>query len=157
MNDNYEAKSSGHDRLDAIPGWNEELESAFSAYKGPYLAGRVMSRHKTVCEVLVPGAVVQAGISGALQRIGKQPVVGNFVVLLNQMELGSHIVVNILPRRTCLSRGAPGEGGAEQFIAANIDIVFIVTSAGKDVNYPSLLPAEARKGLEREPLLTRSP
>ena len=27
----------------------------------------------------------------------------------------------------------------------------------EEVNYPSLLPAEARKGLEREPLLTRSP
>ncbi len=50
--------------MTAVPGWNEELESAFSAYKGPYLAGRVASRHKTVCEIIIPGAVVQAGISG---------------------------------------------------------------------------------------------
>jgi ribosome biogenesis GTPase len=120
--------------MDAVPGWNEELESAFSAYKGPYLAGRVMSQHKTICEVLIPGAVVQAGISGALKRIGKQPVVGDFVVLLNQPESGSCMIVNILPRRTCLSRGAPGEGGGEQLIAANIDTIFIVTSAGKDLN-----------------------
>ncbi|HWR25372.1 MAG TPA: ribosome small subunit-dependent GTPase A [Methanosarcina sp.] len=120
--------------MNAVPGWNEELESAFSAYKGPYLAGRVASRHKTVCEVLVPRAVVQAGISGALQRIGKQPVVGDFVVLLNQPELGSRMVVDILPRRTCLSRGAPGDGSGEQLIAANIDTIFIVTSAGKDLN-----------------------
>ena len=59
--------------MNAVPGWNEELESAFSTYKGPYMAGRVMSRHKTVCEILIPGATVQAGISGALLRIGKQP------------------------------------------------------------------------------------
>jgi ribosome biogenesis GTPase len=44
------------------------------------------------------------------------------------------MVVNILPRKTCLSRGAPGEGGGEQLIAANIDTIFIVTSAGKDLN-----------------------
>ena len=120
--------------MDAVPGWNEDLESAFSAYKGPYLAGRVASRHKTVCEILIPGAVVQAGISGALRRIDKQPVVGDFVVLLNQPESGSRMIVNILPRRSCLSRGAPGDGSGEQLIAANIDTIFIVTSAGKDLN-----------------------
>ncbi|HII00233.1 TPA: ribosome small subunit-dependent GTPase A [Methanosarcinaceae archaeon] len=134
MNDHSEVESPGHDRMKAVPGWNEELESAFSAYKGPYLPGRVASRHKTVCDILIPGAVVQAGMSGALLRIGKQPVVGDFVVLLDQPEAGSRMVVNILPRRTCLSRGAPGEGGGEQVLAANIDTIFIVTAAGKDLN-----------------------
>ncbi len=46
----------------------------------------------------------------------------------------SRTVVNILPRRTCLSRGAAGDGSGEQLIAANIDTIFIVTSAGKDLN-----------------------
>jgi ribosome biogenesis GTPase len=138
MNNHRETESSGrisgHGRTDNIPGWDEELESAFSVYQGSYIAGRVASRHKTVCEVLIPGAVVQAGISGALQKIGKQPVVGDFVVLLDQPELGSCMIVNILPRRTCLSRGAVGDGGGEQIIAANLDTIFIVTAAGKDLN-----------------------
>jgi ribosome biogenesis GTPase len=120
--------------LDTVPGWDEELELVFSAYKGRYTPGRVASRHKTVCEILIPGTVVQAGISGALQKIGKQPVVGDFVVLLDQPELGSRMVVNILPRKTCLSRGAAGDGGGEQIIAANLDTIFIVTSVGKDLN-----------------------
>jgi ribosome biogenesis GTPase len=120
--------------LDTVPGWDEELELAFSAYKGRYTPGRMSSRHKTVCEILIPGTVVQAGISGALQKIGKQPVVGDFVVLLDQPELGSRMVVNILPRKTCLSRGAAGDGGGEQIIAANLDTIFIVTSVGKDLN-----------------------
>jgi ribosome biogenesis GTPase len=118
MNNHSEKKSSGHSSVhsdaDNIPGWNEELELAFSAYKDPYLAGRVASRHKTVCEVLIQGAVVQAGISGALQKIGKQPVVGDFVVLLDQPELGSRMVVNILPRRTCLSRGQQETGAGSR-------------------------------------------
>ena len=134
MNDHRETEGSGHNCMNRVPGWNEELESAFSAYKGPYIAGRVVSRHKTVCEILILGAVVQAGISGALLRIGKQPVVGDFVVLLDQPELGSRMIVNILPRRTCLSRGAAGDGSGEQLIAANLDTIFIVTSAGKDLN-----------------------
>ena len=134
MKDPRETEGAGHNCINRIPGWNEELESAFSAYKGPYLPGRVASRHKTVCDIFIPGAVVQAGMSGALLRIGKQPVVGDFVVLLDQPETGSRLVVNILPRRTCLSRGAPGEGSGEQVLAANIDTIFIVTSAGKDLN-----------------------
>ncbi|WP_269849588.1 ribosome small subunit-dependent GTPase A [Methanosarcina horonobensis] len=138
MNDHCEAACSGNTSVnsltDKIPGWNEELELAFSAYKGPYVPGRISSRHKTVCDVLIPGTVVQAGISGALQKIGKQPVVGDFVVLLDQPETGSRMVVNILPRRTCLSRGAAGDGGGEQIIAANLDTIFIVTSVGKDLN-----------------------
>jgi ribosome biogenesis GTPase / thiamine phosphate phosphatase len=138
MNNHSETGNSGHisahSSADKIPGWNEELELAFSAYKGRYTPGRVASRHKTVCEILIPGVTVQAGISGALQKIGKQPVVGDFVVLLDQPELGSRTVVNILPRRTCLSRGAAGDGGGEQIIAANLDTIFIVTSVGKDLN-----------------------
>jgi ribosome biogenesis GTPase / thiamine phosphate phosphatase len=61
-------------------------------------------------------------------------LLGDFVVLLDQQEPGSRIVVNILPRKNCLSRGVPGDGGGEQLITANIDTVFIVTSAGKDLN-----------------------
>lgn len=45
MNNHNEAKSSGHNPVhcdaDKIPGWNEDVELAFSAYKGPYIAGRV--------------------------------------------------------------------------------------------------------------------
>jgi ribosome biogenesis GTPase len=106
MNNKIETESSGHNSVhcaghnsvhcaghnsvhcdaNKIPGWNEELESAFSVYQGSYIPGRVASRHKTVCEVLISGAIVQAGISGALQKIEKQPVVGDFVVLLDQIE-----------------------------------------------------------------------
>lgn len=115
MSNNVKTESPDHNSIHGdnnnIPGWNEEFELAFSAYKGSYVPGRVASRHKTVCEVLVPGAVVQAGISGTFQRIGKQPVVGDFVVLLDKPEPGSCMVVNILPRKICLSRRVAGDGG----------------------------------------------
>ncbi|MBT8507652.1 ribosome biogenesis GTPase RsgA [Methanomicrobiaceae archaeon CYW5] len=115
-------------------GWDEELEAAFSRYSGPYAAGRVACRHKTVFDVLIPQGSLRVGISGALRRLGKVPAVGDFVVLLDQPDTGSRMIVDVLPRRSMLSRGAPGEGGAEQAIAANVDIVFIVTAAGSDFN-----------------------
>ncbi len=59
---------------------------------------------------------------------------GDFVVLLDQPELSSRMIMDILPRRSCLSRGASGDCREEQPIAANIDTIFIVTSIGKDLN-----------------------
>jgi ribosome biogenesis GTPase len=115
-------------------GGDGEQEAAFARYTGPYLAGRVASRHRTVFDVLVAGGSVRVGISGALRRLGRAPAVGDFVVLLDQPETGTRMIVDILPRRTTFSRGAPGEGGEEQVIAANIDTVFIVTAAGSDFN-----------------------
>ncbi len=115
-------------------GGDGEQEAAFARYTGPYLAGRVASRHRTVFDVLVTGGSVRVGISGALRRLGRVPAVGDFVVLLDQPEAGTRMIVDILPRRTTFSRGAPGEGGEAQVIAANIDTVFIVTATGSDFN-----------------------
>jgi len=113
-------------------GWDEDLEAAFSRYSGPYIAGRVACQHKTAFDVLVLQGSVRVGVSGALRRLGKVPAVGDFVVLLDHPETGSRMIVDILPRRSMLSRGAPGEGAYEQAMAANVDIVFIVTAAGAD-------------------------
>jgi len=135
MKEDNDLENKAHNSVNSLPGWNKEFELAFSDYIGPYMAGRVVSRHKTVSEILIPGgSVIQAGISGALLKTGRQPVVGDFVVLLYQPDIGSRIIVNILPRKTCLSRGSPGDGSGEQLIAANLDTIFIVTSVGKDFN-----------------------
>ena len=136
-------------------GWNDDLDAAFSRYTGPYAAGRVACRHRTAFDVLVPGGSFRVGVSGALRRLGKVPAVGDFVVMLDQPETGSRMIVEILPRRSMLSRGAPGEGGAEQAIAANVDVVCIVTAAGGDFNLRRLerYLAVVHSGLPK-PLLT---
>jgi len=115
-------------------GWTEELTEAFSKYTGPYLPGRVACRQKTVWEVLIEGGSVTTGISGALKKLGRFPAVGDFVVLLHQPEAGSSTIVDILPQRSVFTRGTSGREGTDQVIAANIDIVFIVTAAGHDLN-----------------------
>ncbi|EHQ36278.1 ribosome small subunit-dependent GTPase A [Methanoplanus limicola] len=106
----------------------------FSRYTGPYIAGRVAARHRTAFDVITENRKFRVKTSGALLKIGKIPAVGDFVVILNQPETGTRMIVDILPRRSILTRGAAGEGNTEQVIAANLDIVFIVTAAGSDFN-----------------------
>jgi ribosome biogenesis GTPase len=115
-------------------GWTEEHTQAFSKYTGPYVPGRVACRQKTVWDVFIDGGSVTAGISGALKNLGRFPAVGDFIVLLRQPEAGSSTIVDILPRKSVFTRGTSGNAGTDQVIAANIDIVFIVTAAGHDLN-----------------------
>ena len=115
-------------------GWTKEHKEAFSKYSGPYVPGRVACRQKTVWEVFIAGGSVTAGISGALRKLSRFPAVGDFVVLLHKPESGVSTIVDILPQRTRFTRGTSGREGTEQIIAANVDIVFIVTAAGHDLN-----------------------
>jgi ribosome biogenesis GTPase len=115
-------------------GWTEEHAKTFSKYAGPYVPGRVSCRQKTVWDVFLEGKSVTAGISGALKKIGRFPAVGDFVVVLHQPEAGSDTIVAILPQKSVFTRGTSGREGTDQVIAANIDIVFIVTAAGHDLN-----------------------
>jgi len=115
-------------------GWTEEHKAAFSKYTGPYIPGRVACRQKTAWDVIIEGASVMAGISGAMKKLGRFPAVGDFVVLLHQPEAGASTIVDILPQKTYFTRGVSGREGTDQVIAANIDTVFIVTAAGHDLN-----------------------
>ncbi len=119
--------------LEAL-GWDETFASAFDRYRGPYLPGRVSCRQRTVFDVITADGSVSAHASGALQRAGRLPAVGDFVVLLRQQEAAASTIVDVLPRRSVFTRGLPGRDGADQPIAANIDLVFIVTAAGPDLN-----------------------
>ncbi len=115
-------------------GWDETLAAAFARYPAQYRPGRVSCRQRTVFDVITADESVSAHASGALQRAGRLPVVGDFVVLLDQPEAAVSTIVDVLPRRSVLSRGFPGRDGADQPIAANVDVVFVVTAAGKDLN-----------------------
>jgi ribosome biogenesis GTPase len=56
------------------------------------------------------------------------PTVGDWVLLR------CGVIEQVLPRRTVLSRKAAGEGMREQVLAANIDVVFIVSGLDADLN-----------------------
>jgi ribosome biogenesis GTPase len=89
-------------------GLTDEHAQAFARYAGPYLAGRVACRQKTVWDVLTEDGMVTTGISGAMKKLGRFPCVGDFVVLLRQPESGVTAIVDILPQKTRFTRGSLG-------------------------------------------------
>ncbi|MBP2133277.1 ribosome biogenesis GTPase [Methanomicrobium sp. W14] len=132
-NPNFFSGLNSNKNLRAV-GWDDELEMAFSPYSEKYIPGRVSCRQRTHYEIYTEEGIIQAKTSGALKKRGINPAVGDFVVVLHQPEAGTFTIVNVLPRKTEFRRGAVGKDGLDQVIAANIDTVFIVTSAGADLN-----------------------
>lgn len=61
----------------------------------------------------------------------ERPAVGDFVLV--EPSTPPHIM-EVLPRRSVLTRAAAGERYARQIIAANIDIVFVLTGLDDDFN-----------------------
>ena len=66
------------------------------------------------------------------------PKVGDWVVIEKLSGEAKAIIKSILPRKTKISRKRAGEDVAEQIIAANIDIVFIVQGLDGDFNISRL-------------------
>lgn len=62
------------------------------------------------------------------------PAVGDWVVVELGGENEDHVIRAILPRKTCFSRKMPGNSSQAQVIAANVDVVAVVTDAGPDFN-----------------------
>lgn len=119
-------------------GWNENWERLFALFQGPYSPGRVITAHKTRYDVLTPTETLSVPISGAMKAKKRIPVVGDFVAILQDPETATQMIVSILERKNCLSRGGAGESAGEQVLAANIDTAFIVTEPSHDFSISRL-------------------
>ena len=112
-------------------GWNSHFENEFARVSAPgKTAARVACLDRGLFVVWSETEELEATVSGQL-RHGSQdwPAVGDWVVL----EEGSRISA-VLPRKTALSRKQPGTVTEQQVIAANIDVVFIVSGLDGDFN-----------------------
>lgn len=118
-------------------GWNDAFEAAFVPYlKSGWLPARLIRDNKiTYGALLHDGEELEVVMSGKVYHDAETdadlPAVGDWVAL----EVGSENVIRArLPRQTCLSRKMPGKSTEEQVIAANVDVVVVVTDAGADLN-----------------------
>jgi ribosome biogenesis GTPase len=100
----FEAQLSPEERAALLPG-------RAAADRGRRLAVRFEDGERLVT------------IPGRLRAAGVVPVVGDFVLAPPGEEPP---VARVLARRSRLSRGAAGRAEAEQVIAANVDLVFLV-------------------------------
>jgi ribosome biogenesis GTPase / thiamine phosphate phosphatase len=98
-------------------------------------AGGVAARVASACReqfvVWTEAGEIDAEPAGALRHGSPLwPVVGDWVMLRQD----GPVIERVLERRTTLSRKQPGPGPSEQVLAANVDVLFIVSGLDRDYN-----------------------
>ena len=122
-------------------GWNDDFGKAFEEVaKDGWVPGRLIRETKINFSALLDDAeevdcVVGGKVWHDASCDAELPAVGDWVAIdLGAGENDEHIIRARLPRQTCFSRKAPGKSSEEQVMAANVDIVVVVTDAGPDFN-----------------------
>jgi ribosome biogenesis GTPase len=119
-------------------GWGEPLEREIEllreAHRDPALrAARVVVEHRGAYQLIANDGPCWAELTGRLRHQAVDrldlPAVGDWVALQ-----GDGRIEAVLPRKSAFVRKAAGERTEPQIIAANIDWVFVVTSANAEFN-----------------------
>ncbi len=123
-------------------GWDEGHARAFAAHAAARLEpGRVVVEERGSYLVRVADGEARATVSGRFrwdaELVGEAafPAVGDWVALEATGDPGHRLVQGVLPRRTAVIRRAPADHGSrEQVLAANVDLLLVVTSLNRDLN-----------------------
>ena len=95
---------------------------------------RVVGQDRSSWSVQMGSASEQARLPSKA-GVNLSPVVGDWVVVEpGPMASDPWSIRAVFPRRTALSRGAAGTGGGEQFLAANVDKVWVVHGLDMPLN-----------------------
>ncbi len=120
-------------------GWNAWFADHLAALAvGPdAVPARVTIDYNYLYRLYAAEGEIDARVAGRLKhratnRTG-MPVVGDWVVIVRQPGEDKATIRTVLPRKTRFSRRAAGDLTVEQVVAANIDVVFLVT--GLDANF----------------------
>lgn len=132
-------------------GWNSFFDEHFQPYRSQkFTVGRVAVEHRERYELYTESGDLMGEVTGKFrfdaERRENFPAVGDWVVIHAIPEDDFASIHAVLPRRTKFSRKVAGETTEEQIVAANIDIVFIVSGLDEDFNI---------RRLERYILMTR--
>jgi ribosome biogenesis GTPase len=122
------------DGWEALQAWGlAPFREAFAPFEAEGLApGRVLSVHRGAADVVAAWGEERAPLAGKLRKLGQDVTVGDVVALARAG--GGASVEAVLPRRTALVRKAAGRAAESQVMAANVDVVFVVTAAEGDLN-----------------------
>jgi ribosome biogenesis GTPase / thiamine phosphate phosphatase len=105
-------------------GWSPELAENLEAGHVP---GRVVAAHRAAFDVQTAGGVVRTRLPGRLVHESVDVAVGDWV------GLGDGLIRGVLPRRSAIVRQSAGRTSEAQTLAANVDIAFVVSSLGPDL------------------------
>ena len=124
---------NSHDRAELEElGWNDRFSSAFDALDDEDVRpGRLAADYGTKFLVELAGSAPLASL-GTTLRDARLVAVGDWVAVRQTTDATE--IRAVLPRQSAITREAPGPETAAQVIAANVDLVFIATSADTDFN-----------------------
>src|SRR5262245_36909553 len=120
-------------------GWDATWAERFTphAHDG-CVPGRVSVEHRGQYQFYGPQGEGVAQVSGRLRHLAAGradfPAVGDWVALRAAADNGPAVIEAILPRTNRLSRKVPGDASQEQVLAANLDVLLLVTSLNLDLN-----------------------
>jgi ribosome biogenesis GTPase len=127
------------DSLAAL-GWDERFEALLASEAPGLTPGRILSEERGRYLVASASGDGPASPSGRLRHeteldpTAAWPAVGDWVALEPSSD-GEHRIQRVLTRRSAVIRGAPGDRRlTTQVLAANVDVVFVVTSANAEFN-----------------------
>jgi len=119
-------------------GWTDLLAEVFAPHAAAgHTPARVIAQHRDGYLVVTNEGELRANLSGRLHHEAQEadpPSVGDWVALALNPADGAAVIEAVLPRRTVLPRRAADSLGKLQVIAANIDVVFVVSSMNADLN-----------------------
>ena len=108
----------------AALGWNPELAEQLEPGLEP---GRVIAAHRAAFDVQTATDAVRTRLPGRLVHESTDVAVGDWV------GLGEGLIRTVLPRRSAIVRSAAGRTSRAQTLAANVDVAFVVTSLGPEL------------------------
>jgi ribosome biogenesis GTPase / thiamine phosphate phosphatase len=107
-----------------VLGWNTELADSLEPGLVP---GRVIAAHRAAYDVQTAAGAVRTRLPGRLMHESVEVAVGDWVAL------GDGLIRGVLPRRSAIVRKSAGLTSESQTLAANVDVAFVVSSLGPDL------------------------
>ncbi len=120
-------------------GWSDFFEAYFAPFREEGReVGRVAIPHRGRYVLYTAHGELGGEVSGkfrfAMKDAGGYPAVGDWVVIDARPKEGAATIHHVLQRRTKFSRKVAGQKTEEQVIAANVDVVFLVSGLDHDFN-----------------------
>jgi ribosome biogenesis GTPase len=120
-------------------GWDADWQASWTAAPRDGLEpARVVAEHRDACIVQTAAGTRRAEWSGRLRHAlaggeGLHPTAGDWVAVETRPG-GGATLHDVLPRRTRIARQDVGKRTAEHVLAANVDVLFVMTGLDADFN-----------------------
>lgn len=98
--------------------------------------GRISEVNKNCFKITFHGEEIPAKLKGSFyeEDAEKLPVVGDYVTFIYNRQ-GDSVILSVNERHSFLQRPDQAKTGVMQYMAANVDYLFIVTSLNEDYSY----------------------